>query len=175
MLDQHCALALDLKLMLLARMRKILLQQYRHEADLPACPLFCRFWELSGHGRFMFVERWQRDQAFGSESRVPGVALANVKPEDFGVKDEAGARASPELPTPNPKPDVPTPPRERTHPRGRLGQAGRSARHPITADLMCSSCCLLPPGVSSFRCGPRFARPALPHALGQRHVGACLP
>jgi hypothetical protein len=48
-LNRHCASGLDPESILLARMRKIFLQPYRHDCDVVLCRLDFR-WRLSGRG-----------------------------------------------------------------------------------------------------------------------------
>jgi hypothetical protein len=49
-LNRHCASGLDLESILLARMQKIFLQQYRHVCDIVMCRLEFRLRLLSGLG-----------------------------------------------------------------------------------------------------------------------------
>jgi hypothetical protein len=50
-LNQRCALAPNLEKIFRARMSKIVLQQYRHECEVPECSL---------HVRFLSAEQTQR-------------------------------------------------------------------------------------------------------------------
>src|SRR6266700_7725681 len=52
-LSRCCALIAVLESMLPARALKIVLQQNRHRTDLPACPVYGRYWGQSGRGSDM--------------------------------------------------------------------------------------------------------------------------
>jgi hypothetical protein len=49
LLNRCCAFVPDLESMFRDEMLKILLQQYRPDSDLQRCPLYRRYWGMSGH------------------------------------------------------------------------------------------------------------------------------
>jgi hypothetical protein len=85
--------------MLLAPMLKILLQQYRHNSDLPQCPLFGRCLDKSRHlgGLVARDPRRERDDASTSRPASKGKSrkrLLGVSFSPFLQQRAAGAVAS---------------------------------------------------------------------------------